>query len=297
VDAVYLICLEISEHILQKARRLSYRFERVKIITSLEYIDIHTGNYNIETLEVSQEFCSKFQSLECTKISREFDYVGRGDLAEKRTFAIQNALDNQFKKILIIDDDIWPIPEIHRRIFLNSKYDIGGQPPLEQPDLSAIERIDRSARTFHNGINGNYLYLRLNKSFPFFPRIYNEDWIFLTFINDITSPVVFDGGHRIFQSRRQIINSDRAYFEEFGELVIDILLTAKQRSLSILRELANQIYFNRRSYLIELGETAVGEESTHSVEAALRALDAFDPSFALDYIKVVRAEMGRWRYA
>jgi hypothetical protein len=136
VEAVYLICLEPSEHILRKAYRLAYRFDTVKIVTSAECTNDNTLAKNIEIVSVSQYFQNRFHSLESTRLSFKYDYIGRGDLAEKRTFAIQNAIDNQYKKILIIDDDIWPIPEAHRYKFTNSEYEVGGQPPLKQPDLT-----------------------------------------------------------------------------------------------------------------------------------------------------------------
>jgi hypothetical protein len=296
VDAVYLVCIEINEHVLRKAYRLSYRFDHVKIIASTQCPEIIKEFSNIEIIYVSDSVKLKFEDLECTRFSYKFDYVGRGDLAEKRTFAIQDAVDHQFESVLMLDDDIWPVPETHRRAFIDSGCEYAGQPPLKQPDLSAIERVDSSNKTFHNNINGNYLYLKINKTLPFFPRIYNEDWFFLNFVGEIEKSIIFDNDYCIHQSRKNIINSDRAYFEEFGEFVIDLVLTANQTNSNVSRELANKIYTNRRKYLIELGKAAREFDAAQSVDSALRALDAFDPSAALDYIEIIRAEMGRWQY-
>ncbi len=117
------------------------------------------------------------------------------------------------------------------------------------------------------------------------------------FIQGMEKSIIFDDENRIFQSKKTIRNSDRAYYEEFGEFVVDILLMESRRGLSVSSNIANQLYSSRRSYLARLGETVVGAECVRSVEAALRALDAFAPSFALDYIEIVRTEMGQWQYA
>ncbi len=296
MDAIYLICIEVNEHILRKACRLSYRFGFVKIIASPGYVSRDVGARNIQALEIPEDFRAKFQGLECNKFSLNFDYIGRGDLSEKRTLAIQDAVRNRYRHILIIDDDIWPIPETHRRKFIESGCDVGGQPPLVQPDLSAIERCDKSQHTYHETINGNYLYLKMDRRYPFFPRIYNEDWIFLHFAVCAKTRIIFDSKNRVFQSRRTIRNSYRAYYEEFGEFIVDFLQASKNTSMRASRNIADELYSNRRSYLARLGETATDTECVRSVEAALRALSAFDPSFAIDYIEVVRAEMAEWSY-
>ena len=107
------------------------------------------------------------------------------DLGLKRTAILEFSRERRFERILMIDDDILPTPEILSNIiYLLRYYPIASAQVKIFPDHSAIGHIERAFGVRKDVfLSGAFLALRPSAIHSYFPNIYNEDWIF--FFNEL----------------------------------------------------------------------------------------------------------------
>ena len=147
------------------------------------------------------------------------------DLPHKRNFAVCYSKQKSYKKILLLDDDI----RFHT--FKDSAYKL--YVALEQSWLASAystvqydtSLVSEIAMKF--GINrpaflsGNCVAINLTKFTPYFPNIYNEDW--LSFLPALFKHKALLVGP-VVQLKRQCNNRLHiARFQEFGEVIADEL--------------------------------------------------------------------------
>jgi hypothetical protein len=145
------------------------------------------------------------------------------DLPYKRNFAINYSVVNSYEKILLLDDDIVfqdsTIP--NRLAWQLNNFWVSGAYSTGQIDTSVVGSVLVSLGAKHqNFVSGNCLGINIKKHAPFFPDIYNEDWLAILPAL-FKEKVVLIGG--VTQLPRLYDEKDKRiiYFQEFGELIVD----------------------------------------------------------------------------
>ncbi|BCA56908.1 hypothetical protein W02_40480 [Nitrospira sp. KM1] len=153
--------------------------------------------------------------------TRDIDW----DLPTKRNYALWYARRNRFSRILLLDDDIRDISASiikHGNSLLQS-FMVCGLFVDEFPDTSVTGHAEivlgEDVRTF---LSGNSLFLRANTDLGFFPKIYNEDWIFM--IPHVHAKQVAAAGVIQQEPYDPFVSAALAEFQEPGEVIADGLL-------------------------------------------------------------------------
>jgi hypothetical protein len=111
------------------------------------------------------------------------DRAGRlGDLSTKRTVGLLLGHLAGWDSVLFLDDDIRGLAPatVHRAVDALVPGGAAGMPAREFPDNSVVCHANR--RTGYEQdvfVSGSALVVDCGRITSFFPRIYNEDWIFL----------------------------------------------------------------------------------------------------------------------
>lgn len=151
---------------------------------------------------------------------------GLGDLSTKRNLGLVLAHLLAWRSILFLDDDIRDLTPalLDRAVAALPPGGAVGMPAYEFPDNSVVCHANR--RTGYQQdvfVSGSALVVNCTETTPFFPRIYNEDWLFL-------APTVARGAVTAMGSTRQLAyepfaDPGLAAAQEFGNVVADGLMT------------------------------------------------------------------------
>lgn len=147
------------------------------------------------------------------------------DLPLKRNFAIWHGKKIGHKTILLLDDDVrfsGHLLTLHKMMHSVHQTAITGGYSIGEFDTSLTGAI-----AMRYGVNrpvffsGNCLGINLSKFSPYFPYIYNEDW--LSILPAILRRDASLVGPVEQLPRRVICAKDTAEFQEFGEIIADEL--------------------------------------------------------------------------
>jgi hypothetical protein len=165
---------------------------------------------------------------------------GRNDVGRKRNLGLLLASSMGWKTILCLDDDILVNQSFRdlRRSSLAaavrwvSRYDRGavGWIARDFPDNSVVCRI-RSRLGYEQGqfLGGGALVVRVDGKVPFFPAIYNEDWLFMLGLLHRNPQGLGEAGV-VGQAPYKGFSQWRAKSEEFGDILAEAMMTMVQES-------------------------------------------------------------------
>lgn len=150
-------------------------------------------------------------------------FVRKSDLSAKRNAGLLLARMAKWRSILFLDDDICGIPteSIYHGLGLLEHYPVIGFPISDYPDCSVLSHALRTVGGSHNKqISGSALLINAQtENLPFFPDIYNEDWLFLyDWIRNgqVAAPLHSEA---VQQPYDPFSDPERAREEQFGELI------------------------------------------------------------------------------
>lgn len=155
------------------------------------------------------------------------------DIPQKRNYALFDAKDRGYERILLIDDDLrLSRVDIENGInALFSGYSVAGAHVVDYPDCSTIDHIERIVTKRANIISmtGSCLFMNVSRVSGRFPCAYNED-LFFFMQQPCANSVVSIGP--IFQLRYEPWRDlSRVKHEQFGDLIYDAF---KKRFLGIV---------------------------------------------------------------
>lgn len=265
------------------------------------------------------------------------EWPGRADTATKRNVGLLLARRERWDRVLFLDDDIVADPQVAGagRLALDA-WDVGlvmgaldrgdhavvgwaavaRQDGTGHADNSVICRIRRSFG-YRQGvfIGGGALAVRVDDDVPFFPRIYNEDWLFcIRVLVRAREGTLALAGHVTQDDPRSAVDEQRAVMEEPGDILAEALmnLAATPEEFSGIvtsKEFWKQAMADRYALVREL-ETLLAESgrSDDDSERAARALSATDrvhddmrhdeDGWARDFVDYVQAWLAddTWRH-
>lgn len=221
------------------------------------------------------------------------------DLSAKRNFGLNFAKHMGWETVLFVDDDIvltadyvTKVANLHRDgaalIASNTR---------EYPDNSVVlgayrETYDR----LDNFINSNSLLVKIDEAVGFYPRIYNEDWLFIIPYIIKNRDIVWAGS--VKQKKYNPFEKMRALEEEPGDLlaeglmrlVVDIIKSARpddtyEALLENLQRRADKAFWEReilqRAVLIQDLLKNISSLSLHPIKARRMRASLKESLFAL----------------
>jgi len=218
------------------------------------------------------------------------------DLPMKRNFAINFSKDNGYLKILLIDDDIrfdsaetaYLLAKGLSMYWISSCFSIG------TVDTSLVGSVAiKCGGDSLLFISGNCLAINLEKFTPFFPDIYNEDWLAVV-PAIITNNAVLVGS--VMQLERSTIDyRELASFQEFGELIADEIYgsISSHPDINNMEDLINVLsdeilwekaISDRKVWLDYLQSMDSSETTKHIIEGATNSLKKISSKKCLEFI-------------
>lgn len=211
VTGAVLLVICSGQSIVQEVIRYGGRFGDLKLVVA----ELHIGGTDLVRLD--------------TRSFSEAVYLRSTDLSDKKNVALLLARMLEWRAILFIDDDIrLGAPEVQSELALLSDYSAVGYRVGGYPDAAVVTHVQLALSDLTGGkgegrgrsISGGSVLL-LNPTaypLPFFPNIYNEDWLFLyDWIRD--ARVIVAEGEAIQKPYDPFASIERVASEEFGELV------------------------------------------------------------------------------
>ncbi len=168
-------------------------------------------------------------------------WKGPGDTALKRNLALLLARRHRWSSVLFVDDDIrveMPRQEPGGRGLDAATLELAagalrarrhravGWAALGYRDNSVVCRV-RHVLGFPQGVfvGAGALLVRVDDAVPFFPRIYNEDWLFLIAMLMAGARGAVACAGRVLQDPPECdVTPQRAAMEERGDLVAEVLM-------------------------------------------------------------------------
>ena len=224
IDAVYIPTLGKRPHLLKTIESLQDHSEAIYLLLSHNTPDWlkEIERNNVIIIENINNYDETIFSIN-SSYNPSVIFNKQYDIPIKRNYALKHSLENNYKIIGLVDDDIFISKEnlIKCKKILTGHADLVGFYALDFPDVSTIDHIERYLIMAPSpvSIGGNCLFLKPKNTVGFFPYIYNEDWIFI-FTNLINNKNVVGAGFVNHLRHEPWGSADRIKFEQFGEVII-----------------------------------------------------------------------------
>ncbi len=139
------------------------------------------------------------------------------------------------------------------------------------------------------------MFIRPLLSYSFFPKIYNEDWLFML-------PHVIDNTICSFGSIQQLpydpfANPCKAAFEEFGDIIAEglyTLLSSNNYDIRFKKEVWDDIINERRETLISLKQTFRESRIQEVINYAMVANKSISDRDCLDFLTDMERDQETW---
>ena len=186
------------------------------------------------------------------------------DIPIKRSYALFDARNNNFKNIMLLDDDI-KMTESNMQAglsVLTYNNSLVGFHVVDYPDVSTIDHIERIITKNSNVISmtGSCMFIDVEKVTGDFPLIYNEDLFF--FMKQVNPLKIVSGGTILQKDYQSWVFQDRVMHEQFGDLIYEAF---KKRFIGIDRSTIDwekeiQLRLNKiRLLMSETSQEVLGE--------------------------------------
>jgi hypothetical protein len=247
-------------------------------------------DFGVDRLEVSLLFRRGGNSRQ-----EPWRKVPRNDVGRKRNLALLVARAMGWRRILFLDDDVYPRPGLTldlatlsaaARATSAGPAAVVGWTLREFDDNSVLCRIrSRLHRDQEQFIGGGALLVRVDEKTPFFPAIYNEDWLFLLALLLGERRSLGEGGD-VHQEEYEAYTPNRARSEELGDILGEGLLSLL--AAGDMERAADPAY-----WCAAMRERVRLRNELAADVPALTEPDAAAMSLALDTIEAVHATLRR----
>jgi hypothetical protein len=210
------------------------------------------------------------------------------DLPAKRSACLAHARENGWDRIGLLDDDIRLSDRqvLCARTALSEGAEMATFHVLCYPDVSTIDHVERLLTRQPSRVSpgGNCLFLRASACVAPFPRIYNDDSLFL--MRHRGAATIVSIGAAAQRPHRPWEDTRRVRFEQFGDILIEgIKLSLESRGAMPVGPSYWESYLARyRSRLDGLLRRAPSGVLSHAVVAARHAASAFTATALASFI-------------
>lgn len=177
---------------------------------------------------ITGDFKKYFDEVGLSTPKSKLAYGKHRDISEKRNFAISLSKKMNWDSIMFLDGDIHITDRTIRLAseLMQSSIGVVGFRANEFPDHSALSHIYRElVGELGTFIGSGAMAIKITNEMPFFPTVYNEDWLFMLPYTLIQDGISYAG--EVIQSRydpfRVTDHHLRAYTEEVGEILAESL--------------------------------------------------------------------------
>jgi hypothetical protein len=228
------------------------------------------------------------------------------DVSSKRNLGIAAARMLGWRGVFFLDDDITDVqPEAVRTAAgLLAEHRVAALDNDGFPDNSVVcharREVGLEQGTF---VGGGALAVRVDRKTPFFPAVYNEDWLFLAGRRRI-EPVAVSG--KVSQNEYDpYLSPERARSEEFGDCLAEGLfaLAGRDQPVTAATEAYWREFLAARVRMIDevlarLAARNGGDRHARIVQALTMARGrclVIDPAFCVGYLRAWQADLEVWR--
>ena len=228
------------------------------------------------------------------------------DLSMKRNIGLLLAHMLGWKRIFFLDDDVRDISDtdLHTTVSMLQRCDSVGIEIGSVADNSAVCHALRETGRYQDVfVSGAALAVNCTAPMNFFPRIYNEDWLFL-YNNAADRRLALTRSNATQLSYDPFNGRDRIAWQEFGDvlaeglygLIHDYRLVAHANRdywanfLRARRDLLKTIIYRSDRARAEIRQKMVA-----AVENALEYSRQIEPEMCEAYIRLWRYDLNRWR--
>ncbi|MCK5614771.1 hypothetical protein KAR91_73600 [Candidatus Pacearchaeota archaeon] len=222
----------------------------------------------------------------------------RWDLPLKRNYAVYFSIKKGFKKILLVDDDIININSstIETGSFLLDKYTAVGSFIENYPDTSVVGHIQlKQGVDLKCFLSGSFLFVSPHKINSFFPKIYNEDWVFMTPL--ILNSEICSVGEIKQKAYDPFSSPEKAIFQEFGEVIAEGLFALLNKSAFNFRydnDAWEEIIENRKVELLDLQQNVKPDIQQNIITCALEQNSKILPTDCTEYLHSLDEDIMSW---
>jgi hypothetical protein len=243
---------------------------------------------------------------------------GRGDASHKRNIGVLVAQLLRWRSVLFLDDDVVGMDDarLTRTRSLLGRETPGGRVEAVGwsfeafADNSVVCHAHRSTGGHQDVfIGGGGLAVRVHEGTPFFPNVYNEDWLFL--FDLVAQGRVLLAGGLAQLPYDPFDHAERAEYQEFGDLFAESLLALLHhptpRPLAhaaiepLLMPARRQDWWreriDRRARFIASVDTRCAVRDSRMVRSLRRAhaaLELVHPLDLVDFVDAWRADLATW---
>jgi hypothetical protein len=229
--------------------------------------------------------------------------AGLGDLSTKRNIGLLLARLNGWESVLFLDDDIRDVSEdvVRHALAVLPDGGMAGMPAKSFPDNSVVCHANRLTGYEQDVfVSASALLVDVSEITSFFPRIYNEDWIFMA--PAIAKGAVVEAGHSRQLPYDPFADSERAYRQEYGNVVADGLMSSlHQGGIDLASGAPFWVDFlgRRKKFLAGIRERSDPRDTrvVTALAAAERRLSEIRVSDLIEYVEAWRSDRGEWREA
>jgi hypothetical protein len=273
-----------------------------KVCQEARDLDAHVVAVTVSPRSVLPEFACD----ELLRGARRLGLHRHTDVSSKRNLGVAAALMLGWNGVFFLDDDMTDVqPEAVRTAAgLLAEHRVAALHNDGFPDNSVVcharREVGLDQDTF---VGGGALAVRVDRDTPFFPSVYNEDWLFLAGRRRIEQVAV--SGKVTQNDYDPYLSPERARSEEFGDCLAEGLFALADRDRPV--EAATEAYWREflaaRVRMIDeiLGRLArrPGDERQARIVQALtmargRCL-VIDPVFCVEYLRAWQADLEIWR--
>ena len=228
------------------------------------------------------------------------------DVSVKRNLGLALARMMRWPHVAFLDDDITGLraDTVRNAGGLLRDYQVSAMRNVGYPDNSVVCHARREVGLPQDVfVGGGAMAVRVNSRTPFFPTIYNEDWLFLVGRRNVEQVAVH--GRVSQEPYDPFLSPERARSEEFGDCLAEGLfsLSEHERPMQAAGEPFWRAFLDDRIAMIDdilarLGPPH-GDERAARIVAALKVArgrcQIIDPAFCVAYLRAWQADLDGWK--
>jgi len=228
------------------------------------------------------------------------------DVSVKRNLGLALARMMRWPHVAFLDDDITGLQAdtLRKAGGLLRDYNVSAMRNVGYPDNSVVCHARREVGLPQDVfVGGGAMAVRVNARTPFFPTVYNEDWLFLVGRRNVEQVAVH--GRVSQQPYDPFLSPERARSEEFGDCLAEGLfsLSDLERPMQAADERFWRAFLDNRIAMIDdilarLRRQRRDERGARIVEAlkvARGRCQIIDPAFCVAYLRAWQADLDVWK--
>ncbi len=241
------------------------------------------------------------------RLVTKYGFAGRRDISTKRNLGLVLSHLLGWLRVLFLDDDLTGLnPDDVRDAsgLLENNNAVGLQVDGYRDNSVVCHAYRQSGGRQRSFVGGGALAVDLNRSNSFFPDIYNHDWFFLLDGDKRLQPTAVTG--RVYQYPYDPFhNTDRARYEEFGDVLAEGIFWLLDQEMSIAdadHGHWERFLATRREFIDDVVTMVRADKLTPyekgrriaALDESRRRLGQITPDLCVRYLDAWRSDLRRW---